>query len=342
VTSRVFLTRRIPDAGIDLLKDAEVDLRIGQADANEPVTRDILEAGFRWGDGAITLLTETIDESLLGMSDQLRGIANYAVGFNNIDLKAATAFGIPVANTPGVLTESTADFTWALLMAVSRRVVEGDAFMRGNNFRQWGPSLLLGHDIGPGPDGKRKTLGIIGFGRIGQAVARRASGFQMEVLAFDPPARKAGVSYPGVCWCELDDLLRRSDFVTLHPSLTEDTRHLVSSRELRMMKASAFLVNVARGPVVDEGALVHALSSGWIAGAALDVYENEPEMADGLSHLPNVVVAPHIASATVDTRNRMAVMAATNMLAFLRGEEGPNTVNRSVYQSGVYLARRRP
>jgi len=266
-------------------------------------------------------------------------VANFAVGFDNIDVPVATELGLPVSNTPGVLTDTTADLTWALLLSVARNVASGDVFMRGGRYEIWGPNLLLGEDVSRGGDGREKVLGILGFGRIGQAVARRALGFEMRVLAHDPFAREAIEADPQAEWAELDDLLRESDFVSVHTLLSDDTRHLIGERELSLMKPSAFLVNAARGPIVDEQALVRALRGGKIAGAGLDVYEHEPAMADGLAELENAVLLPHLGSATRGTRDAMATKAATNALAMLRGERAPDCVNAEVYDGAAYRAR---
>ncbi len=337
--NRIFVTRRIPRAGLDLLAQASAEVRIGQPDDEAPVPRAMLEEGIRWCDVLLPLLTEPVDRALLVLNPALRGVANYAVGFNNIDVAAASALGIPVSNTPGVLTDSTADLTWALILAVARRIPEAHAYMTGGRYKLWGPNLLLGADVSPGGNGRRKVLGIIGFGRIGSAVARRAFGFDMDVLAYDPHARSRIEDDPSVQWADLDVLLRSSDFVTLHPLLTPETRHLIDARALRLMKPTAFLINVSRGPVVDEGALVAALRGGEIAGAALDVFEHEPAMAPGLAECERVVLVPHIASASTDTRDRMATMAAANALAHLRGEPAPNVVNPDVYASPAYRQR---
>jgi glyoxylate reductase len=240
-----------------------------------------------------------------------------------------------------VLTESTADLTWALLLAVARRIPEAHDYMVAGRYRIWGPQLLLGADVGRGADGTRRTLGIIGFGRIGQAVARRARGFDMHVLACDPHARAAIAASDGVEAVDLDELLERSDFVTLHALLSPETTHLIDERALRRMKPSACLVNVARGEMVDEHALVQALQHGWIAGAALDVFEEEPAMATGLAECGNAVLVPHIGSATRGTRGRMATMAATNALAHLRLERAPDVVNPDVYDTAEYADRLR-
>jgi len=290
-------------------------------------------------DVLLTLLTERIDRPLLQAASRARGIAQFAVGYNNIDVAAATELGIPVSNTPGSLTESTADLTFALLLGIARRIVEAHEYMTAGRFRIWGPELLLGADVGPGADMQPRTLGIVGFGRIGQAVARRARGFDMRILACDPGAAAAIDSDDSVEAATLDSLLATSDFVTLHTTLHEGTRHMIAERELGLMKRSAYLINVARGELIDEQALVRALQAGHIAGAALDVYEREPLMAEGLAQCPNALLVPHIGSATVATRARMATMAATNALAHARLYAAPDCINPSVYESEAWQQR---
>lgn len=334
MSGTVFVTRRIPEPGLAALRGNGATVRIGQPD-DAPLARDTLLDGVRGADVLLSLLTEPVDRAILEANPNLRGVANYAVGYDNIDIDAATELGIPVSNTPDVLTEATADFTWALLLAAARRIPESDRFVRKGRFRLWGPSLLLGADIGPGPDGRRKTLGIIGYGRIGRAVARRAAGFDLDLLATDPvPTDDTGVRF-----VPLPELLANADFVCIHATLTPETHHLIGEPELRRMKPAAYLVNVARGPIVDERALVRALREKWIAGAALDVYEDEPALADGLAGLDNVVLAPHTASATVDTRNRMATIASANAVAHLRWERAPQCVNPAVYEGAAWRAR---
>lgn len=304
---RVLVTRRIPQAGFERLREAGLEW-IGGEQEEPPERRALL----RDVEAILSLLTERIDAEVMDAAPSVRVVANMAVGYDNIDVAEATRRGILVCNTPGVLTETTADFTWALLLAAARRVVEGDRLTRAGEFHAWGPLMLLGRDLWG------STLGIVGYGRIGQAVARRAAGFGMEVLHASPSS-PAAVS--------LDELLSRSDFVSLHCRLDASTRHLVGAPQLRRMKPTAILVNTARGPVVDEAALVTALREGWIAGAGLDVYEREPELEPGLVGLPNVVLAPHIASASHRTRDRMATMAADGIVAALRGERPPHLVN---------------
>jgi len=321
--SAVFVTRRIPEPGLDLLR-TECEVEVNQED--RVLTREEIIEGVKGKDALLCLLTDTIDAAVLDANPSLKVVANYAVGYNNIDVEAATKRKILVTNTPGVLTETTADFTWALLMSTARRVVESDRFTRAGLFRGWAPMLFLGCDV------YGKTLGIVGFGRIGEAVARRASGFSMEVLYYDEYRRDPDEEKRlGVSYAPFDELLRRSDFISVHVPLMESTRHLFGEAEFRAMKDTAILINTSRGPVVDERALVAALRAREIAGAGLDVYEAEPELEPGLVELDNVVLAPHIASATVETRTRMAIMAATNVLAAVRGEVPPNIVNREVF-----------
>jgi glyoxylate reductase len=336
---KVFISRRIPAAGIAILERAGVELRIGQEREDAGVDPAVMLDGIRWCDVLLSLLTEPVDQALLAASANLRGVANYAVGFNNIDVAAATALGLPVSNTPDVLTDTSADLTWALLLAAARRIPEAHEYMKAGRYKLWGPNLLLGADVSPGGNGRRKVLGIVGYGRIGAAVAKRAVGFDMDVIAHDPHARDR-IEASGIArWVEFDELLTRSDFVSLHPLLTAETRHLINEAALKRMKPTAILVNVSRGPVVDEAALVRALREGWIAGAALDVFENEPAMAAGLSECANAVIVPHIASASIGTRDKMATMAAENALAHLHGARAPNAVNAEVYSSDAYRAR---
>jgi glyoxylate reductase len=274
-----------------------------------------LIARLRGKDGLICHITSMIDDEVLAAASTLKVVANVAVGYNNIDVAAARRRGVVVTNTPDVLTETTADFAWALLMAAARRVVEADQFARSGQWRRWQWDLLWGADV------HGKTLGIVGFGRIGRAVARRALGFDMRVLYQDAVRADGAVERElRATRVELDALLREADFVSLHTPFLPETRHLMNARTLRLMKPSAILVNAARGPVVDEAALVQALQAGWIAGAGLDVFEEEPKLHPGLIPLKNVVLAPHIASASSDTRAAMATLAVRNCLAVLDGK----------------------
>ncbi len=339
MSEHIFVTRRIPEPGLELLRDSGARVTVSQSDEEQGVTRQDLLAGVADCNVLVPLLTEPIDRELMSVNDHLLGIAQMAVGYNNIDIPTATELGIPVSNTPGVLTDTTADFTWAMLMAVARRIPEAHNYMVAGRYKLWGPNLFLGADIGLGASGIPKVLGIVGYGRIGAAVARRAQGFDMEILAHDPFNRKGIDADDMVTWADFEELLERSDFVTLHPPLTPETHHLINAAALKRMKSTAYLINAARGPVVDEAALVTALREDWIAGAALDVFEDEPAMAPGLAELSNAVLIPHIASASTDTRSKMATMAATNAIAHLRREKAPNVVNPEVYDTEAYRRR---
>jgi glyoxylate reductase len=287
-----------------------------------PPPRETLLAEAREAEGLLTLLTDRVDEELLGVAPRLRAVSNMAVGFDNIDVPACTARGILVGNTPGVLTDTTADFAFALLMAAARRVVEGDAFTRAGKWQTWDPGLLLGVDV------HHATIGIAGMGQIGQAVARRAHGFDMRILYTDEIPRPEIEAAPGARRVDLETLLHESDFVTLHVPLTPETRGLIGAGQLAMMKPDAILINTARGPVVDQPALAEALRQGRPGMAALDVTDPEPiAMDDPLLALPNVIIAPHIASGSRATREQMAAMAVDNLLAGLRGDLPPNCVN---------------
>src|SRR5688500_8973392 len=284
-------------------------------DSDQPLPKTELIRRLRGKDGLICHIISTIDDEVLAAAPTLKVVSNVAVGFNNIDIAAARKRAVVVPNTPDVLTETTADFAWALLMAAARRVVEADAFARSGQWQRWQWDMLWGQDV------YGKTLGILGFGRIGRAVARRARGFNMRVLYHDTvrcePAMEREL---GATYTDAESLLRESDFVSLHTLFIPETRHLINERTLRLMKKTAILVNAARGPIVDEAALVRALSERWIAGAGLDVFEEEPKIHPGLPALPNVVLAPHIASASFDTRLAMATLAVRNCLAVLDGK----------------------
>jgi len=340
--ARIVVSRRIPEAGMVLLAgEPGVEVEVLEDAQDRGPDPDRLREAVRRCHVLLCLLTESVPRDLLEAGEGLRGVSQMAVGVDNIDVEAATELGIPVGHTPGVLTDTTADLAWALLMAAARRIPQAHRYQVEGRYRIWGPELFTGADLSPGGSGRRKVLGIVGFGRIGQAMARRSKGFDMEVLAHDPRNRDRVAAAPGVRWATLDELLATSDFVSLHTPLTRETHHLIGEGELRRMKPTAILVNTARGPVVDEAALVRALEEGWVAGAGLDVYEDEPRMAPGLAELPNVVLLPHIGSAGRDTRGRMAEMAAVNALAFLRGERGPHTVNVGVYDTPAYRKRQR-
>lgn len=321
---KVFVTRLIPEKGLEIVRDF-CDAEIWQAEL--PPTREELLRHVRGVDGLLCLLTERIDGDLLDEAgSQLKVISNHAVGFDNIDVPAATARRIPVGNTPDVLTDATADFAFALLMAVARRIPEAERYVHQGKWKTWGPMLLLGVDL------KGATLGLVGFGRIGKAVARRALGFDMRVIYYDPGEAKA---YPELRAQQVsfETLLAESDFISLHTPLTPDTHHLIDAEALSKMKPNAVLVNTARGPVVDPEALYEALKEQRIFGAGLDVTEPEPLPMDSpLLTLDNVVIVPHIASGSKTSRDQMAWMAAQNLVAGLKGERLPNCVNPQVYK----------
>ncbi len=284
----------------------------------QPIPRRTLLAAVRAADGLLCLLTERIDAEFLAAAPRLRAVANYAVGYNNVDLAAAEARGVIVTNTPDVLTETSADLAFALMLAAARRVVEGDRLVRSGRWNGWKPDQLLGHDV------HGATLGIVGLGRIGAAVARRARGFGMRSLYWGRRRQKRAPA--GARYAPLARLLASADFVSIHVPLAPATRHLIGARELARMKRTAILVNTSRGPVVDEAALTTALRRGRIAAAGLDVFEREPAVPAALRRLPNVVLTPHVGSATTATRTAMAVLAARNLVAALAGREPPNRV----------------
>ncbi len=319
---KVLVSRKIPEPAIELLA-AHCDLDFNRED--RPLPHPELISRVRDCQGLVCLLLDKIDEELLSAATQLKVVSNVAVGFDNINLPAATRRKVLVTNTPEVLTDTTADFAFALLMAAARRVVEADRFVREGKFKEWGIDLFLGQDV------HHATLGVLGMGRIGQGVARRARGFQMRVIYHDEIRARPEVEKElGLEFLDRDRVLREADFVSLHVPLLPSTRHLIGARALGLMKKTAILVNNSRGPVIDEAALVEALKAGRIAGAGLDVFEFEPQVHPELLKLDNVVLAPHIASASVATRTRMAVMAAENCLAGLRGETPSNLVNREL------------
>jgi glyoxylate reductase len=312
---KILVTRAVPDEAKRVL---EPHFDVELYDKHTAIPRKLLLSKIKDKDGLLCILTEKVNEELLAAAPKLKAVATYSVGFDHIDVKACTARKVAVMNTPGVLTETTADFTWALLMAAARRVVEGDRFMRGGKYKAWDPMMILGVDV------FGKTLGIVGFGRIGQAVARRAAGFGMKIVYYDTQRIFPEVEKQfGVEYRDMNDLLRESDFVSLHAVLDASTHHLIDDRAFTLMKRSAILVNAARGPIVDERALVKALKSNRIRGAGLDVYEFEPKMAAGLSKLPNVTLAPHLASASLETRTKMGVMAAQGLVDVLALRKAP-------------------
>ena len=310
---RVIVTRPLPGLALAELA-TQVELRIGPP---EGWPRDVVERELRAATGWISLLTDRVDAELLDRAPRLRVIANYAVGYDNFDIPAATARGVLLTNTPEVLTEATADFTWALLLAVSRRLVAGDRLLRAGGFNGWAPTFHLGTEV------NGKTLGLYGLGRIGQAVARRAAGFGLRVIYHSRHRREL----PGLTYVDFPALLAESDFLSLHAPLTPETRERFGTPEFKAMRPTAFLINTARGALVDESALVTALESGWIAGAALDVYAAEPRVTTGLLGLPNVVLAPHLGSATQETRAAMAARAVGNLQAALDEQRPPDLLN---------------
>lgn len=326
MSQKVFVTRKIPQEGLDMIT-GRFDVSVWPSE--HPPSREELIDKATDCQGLITLLSDPIDADLMGQLSSLKVIAQYAVGYDNIDVEEATRKGIIVTNTPGVLTETTADLTWSLIMATKRRIVEADRYVRGGKWNvAWGPELLLGTDI------HGATLGIIGMGRIGQAVAKRVQGFNMRVLYHSQDQNEETAALEelvGAQSTSLDTLLRESDIVSVHVPLTSETHHLISEKELAMMKEGSILVNTSRGPVVDQDALYHALSSGQIGGAGLDVFREEPISKDSpLLGLPNTVLVPHIGSASKKTRATMATMCATNIIAAFKNERPPNIVNPEV------------
>lgn len=321
--SKVFITREIPEAGVSMLREALGADAVDMFDTSEFISRDELLKRVKGVEAIYSILTETIDGEVLDAAGpQVKIVANMAVGYNNVDVKACTERGIPVTNTPGVLTETTADLTWALLLATARRTGESERYLREKKWKGWGPLQFVGADV------YGKTLGIYGMGRIGQATARRALGFGMRVIY----ASRSRID--GALEAELkathvdkDTLLAESDYLSIHCPYTPETHHLFKAEDFAKMKKSATVINTARGPIVDEAALVAALKGGVIARAGLDVFEEEPKIHPGLFELEEAVLLPHIGSATIETRSKMATMAAENVIARLKGERPPNCVN---------------
>ena len=319
----VLVTGNLPEHILALIR-AEHAIEVNTTD--RPLTREQLLAAVADKHGILTMLTDRVDEELLNQAPNLTIVANCAVGYDNIDVAAATRRRIVVTNTPGVLTDSTADVAFALMLAVARRVVEGDRRVRQGQFKHFAPFHFLGQDI------SGKTLGIIGMGRIGQAVAKRAAGFDMPMIYTSRHRLSADAEAAiGARYADFDTVLREADILSVHVPLTPQTRHLLGADQLRAMKPSAILINTARGPVIDEAALVTALRDGWIGGAGLDVYENEPILTPGLAECGNAVLLPHVGSATIETRTRMARLATENLLAGLRGAAPPNCLNHELF-----------
>ncbi len=318
----IYVTRMIPQEGIDLLKESA---RVDVNPHDRPLTREELLEAVRGRDGVLCLLTDKIDAQVMDAASGIKGIANYAVGFDNVDLGEATRRGIPVSNTPDVLTDATAEMAWALLFSVARRVVESDRVMRSGTWKGWGPLQFIGGDV------TGRTLGIVGAGRIGMAMAFKSRGFNMQVLYTDTVSNPVLEHELGAHRVSFEELLDESDYISVHVPLLPATRHLFGREALRRMKPTAYLINTSRGPIIDEAELVTALRDGIIAGAGLDVYESEPEMARGLAGLDNVVCTAHTASATRSSRTGMALKAARNLLAMIKGEPAPDCINKEVY-----------
>lgn len=315
---KVLITRQIPNAGIELLEEF-CDLDINKED--RPLSKAELIERVKDKDGVLSLLNDSIDKEVIESATNCKIFANYAVGFNNIDLALAKEKNILVTNTPGVLTDATADLAWALLFSCARRIPESDLYVRENKFKSWSPTLLLGMEV------TGKTLGVIGAGRIGQNFAKKAKAFNMNILYTSRNPKDDFEAETGATYVDKETLLKESDFVALHVPLNNDTYHLIGEPELKMMKRTSILINTSRGPVIDEKALVKALKEKWIWSAGLDVYENEPILEEGLMNLTNAVLLPHVGSATEETRDEMAIMAASNLLQGLKGEKPTNLVN---------------
>ena len=320
---RIFVTRELPKRGLDIIKErfnAEV-----WSDYAPPPKKLIIEKVAKV-DALATLLSDKIDTEVFDAAPNLKIVSQFAVGFDNIDVKEATKRGIYVTNTPGILTDTTADYAWALLMAAARRVAEADKYVRDKKWKVgWHPAMLQGRDI------FGATIGIIGLGRIGAAIAKRAKGFNMKILYYDVVRRPEVEEELGIMFRELMAILKESDFITINVPLLKSTHHLINEERLKQMKKTAILINNARGPVIDEKALYKALKEGWIAGAGLDVFEQEPTPATNpLLTLDNIVVAPHISSSSFETRSKMAEMVAENLVSFLEGKTPPNLVNKNV------------
>ncbi|MEN6445380.1 MAG: D-glycerate dehydrogenase [Candidatus Cloacimonas sp.] len=313
----LFLTRLLPEPAVKQLED-KFTLEINRYERT--LTKQELCAGVKNADAIICLLNDTIDKEVMDAAPKLKVISNYAVGYNNIDVEYATKCGITVCNTPGVLTETTADLTWALILSACRRIPESERFLRKGKFKGWEPMLMLGQDV------YDKTLGILGMGRIGQAVAKRAVGFNMQILYHNDSPMRYSLPFAAT-EVNFDTLLKEADIITLHIPLTDKTYHLIGKKELEMMKESAVLINTSRGPIVDEKELIKALSTHRIFSAGLDVYENEPDISPELLALDNVVLLPHIGSASIETRTKMAFLAVENALAVIEGRKPPAAVN---------------
>ncbi len=319
---KIFVTRTIPKPGLDLLQ-RKFTVTVNSDD--RVLTKKEIIQGIRESDGLLCLLTDQIDREVIYAEPKLKMIASYAVGYDNIDITAATERGIPVSNTPDVLTDTTAELAWALLFSVTRRIVEGDTFTREGKFKGWAPLLMLGQDV------THKTLGIIGAGRIGTAFALKSKGFDMKVLYTDEQRNEQLEHKIGAKKVSLLDLLKESDIISIHVPLITSTYHLIGEKELKLMKKTAVILNTARGPIIDETALIKALKKHWIFGAGLDVYEHEPKLPEELKKLNNVILQPHTGSGTVETRTKMALIAAENLIEGLKGNIPPNCINKEVF-----------
>jgi len=320
---KIFVTRKIPEPGLDFLrKYHEIEVN----PQGRVISKKEIIQGLKGKDGLLCLLTDIIDKEIIESEPNLKMIANYAVGYNNIDVKTATKHKIPVSNTPDVLTDTTAEMAWALLFSVARRIVEADRFTRQGKFKGWAPMLMHGQDV------TGKTLGVIGTGRIGTAFALKSKGFKMNILYYDQVKNKKIEEELFAKKVELDRLLKESDFISLHVPLLPATHHLIGEKQLKMMKKTSILINTSRGPIVDEQALVKALKNNWIFGAGLDVYEHEPQINKELLKLDNVILQPHSASATTETRTKMAIIAAENIITGLKGEIPPNCINPEIFK----------
>ncbi len=315
---KIFISASIPEAGIKMLREKgfAVDVYKDSVSINKAIFKERIAGA----DALIPLLSDTIDEEIIKAAPKLKIIANYAVGYNNIDLEAVRKQGIIVSNTPDILTPATADLTWALILSVSKRIPEADRFMRAGKFTGWGPKLMLGGDV------SGKTLGIIGAGRIGRAVAKRAGGFDMRVVYFSRSRNEEIEQESGAFFMPLNTLLKEADFISIHCPLTEETHHLLNAERMKQIKKGAYLINTARGPVVDEAALINALQSGRLAGAGLDVYEFEPRVSAALLEMDQVVLLPHIGSGTTETREEMSRICARNIIEIFEGRKAVTPV----------------
>ncbi|HYA14314.1 MAG TPA: D-glycerate dehydrogenase [Syntrophales bacterium] len=324
MNKHILVTGHLPEI---VMTELEKVFIVDAYNEDKPYERQRLLHSIKDKDGLISMITDNVDEEVLDRASRLKMIAHFGVGYNNIDIKAATTRGIAVSNTPGVLTDATAELAFALILAVARRLVECDRATRDGRFRYWAPMLFLGREV------TGKTLGIIGLGEIGKAVARRAKGFKMRILYNNRNRINASEEKELTAeFADLQRLLAESDFISLHVPLTSETRHLIGKEEFSLMKPTTYLINTSRGPVVDEQALLESLQNGTIGGAGLDVYENEPSLTPGLKELSNIVLLPHIGSGTLETRIKMASMVAENLIAGLSGSKPPNIVNPEVLQ----------